>query len=694
MGKDIPRKIVSTNGIEAHPARGVSRGRAKLVDTSQLDWLAGRPNDWPRILRWALGGAIAALITAWLIPTCLALVEDICSMPYHQVDASHFLKSSHHTFVDSHVVKGTFWGPVSSLDIHKVYRSHSTKQYPVTRVNEHIETPALSAICNDSPSGLIKHESEGNLLLTLSSLVNDGTPKHAHYLLDCLHSPDEDGWIETKLSMGILAIKTFDIDIEIFEPRGICDWQLPLGITVRSMGQDHWRIRATLHRLAADPAPLVLRWKLSSNELFSRNSQTKIHTILRLGDWGWLVQLAGIPYGEQPCSLNLMSRKAPLRKSSERNRLLGWLQPLNTQGQKQTKRLVATTKDTQILELSPDTEVLSRLETAANTAQICDRTKTQTASYYSPLTSTNRWRLPPPVATLHRPAICTVITPDVRRCRNRANNRANNRACFANLKTIAGSVEMYNLDYCESFGTEKTTPHRIRSGISTSLFSPLPDYDCQTIHWHNLVTTMQKPAQYVHFSEIAQRLKEEGYLQTIPSDPGFGENSTKHYLFVHGRAFCCKHGFIIVPKGCEYGTPPREQLLAIGISDPTLLQMASPESVVHNSSIRNGGKESLLTLELHILPLLFLIPFLWSRGHWRNGFRNVAAAVSTYVVVVTLVGSLYFQPTSTAIISMSISIIVVTLGVEALLFVRRMLQTKDLRSVLVPPVCGEKRNAL
>jgi prepilin-type N-terminal cleavage/methylation domain-containing protein len=68
-----------------------------------------------------------------------------------------------------------------------------------------------------------------------------------------------------------------------------------------------------------------------------------------------------------------------------------------------------------------------------------------------------------------------------------ARERANTRACYANQKTIAGSIEMFNLD--------KNTK---RTDLGASLFSSL---------------------------------KTGGYLQQVPQDPGAGPGSSGNYQF-------------------------------------------------------------------------------------------------------------------------------------------------------------------
>jgi type II secretion system protein G len=81
----------------------------------------------------------------------------------------------------------------------------------------------------------------------------------------------------------------------------------------------------------------------------------------------------------------------------------------------------------------------------------------------------------------------------------RARERANTRACYANQKTIAGAVEMYNLD--------NNTIAGIDSGTCNQLVSA-------------------------------------GYLQSMPSDPGGGAAFTYAAISGGNGISCSTHGQI------------------------------------------------------------------------------------------------------------------------------------------------------
>ena len=80
-----------------------------------------------------------------------------------------------------------------------------------------------------------------------------------------------------------------------------------------------------------------------------------------------------------------------------------------------------------------------------------------------------------------------------------ARERANTRACYANQKTIAGSIEMFNLDK----NTKRT--------------------DLQAM-WGSL--------------------RSGGYLQQVPDDPGAGPGSSSNYQFTASGVGvrCTVHG--------------------------------------------------------------------------------------------------------------------------------------------------------
>ena len=114
----------------------------------------------------------------------------------------------------------------------------------------------------------------------------------------------------------------------------------------------------------------------------------------------------------------------------------------------------------------------------------------------------------------------------------KAPERANQRACYANQKLIAGAIEMYELDSGKSY--------------------PVLD------------------------EKLFQQLVKNKYLLDTPNDPGGGDNSRLNYHRIDGMMFCLRHGSIQGLKGTST-MPPRQELIAAGISDKELIKKAAKE---------------------------------------------------------------------------------------------------------------------
>jgi competence protein ComGC len=116
---------------------------------------------------------------------------------------------------------------------------------------------------------------------------------------------------------------------------------------------------------------------------------------------------------------------------------------------------------------------------------------------------------------------------------SRGHQRANVRACYANLKTIAGAVEMYNLDF---------------------------DAEVKEID-----------------PEFLKTLQTEGYLQQVPKCPENAVIGRRNYYLLPRPSedwhvgFCLRHGFIS-REGPRLS--PREQLRKTGITEGALFDQA------------------------------------------------------------------------------------------------------------------------
>ena len=125
----------------------------------------------------------------------------------------------------------------------------------------------------------------------------------------------------------------------------------------------------------------------------------------------------------------------------------------------------------------------------------------------------------------------------------KARERANQRACYANQKTLAGAIEMYEQDY--------------------------PEKEVKKIDMDLLV-----------------ELKQKGYLTHIMQDPGAGPNSELNYEKVGKTMFCMRHGSIQGMAG-QRSMPPRKELLEAGIKDQKLINRASETFAPEPNSARN-----------------------------------------------------------------------------------------------------------
>jgi hypothetical protein len=106
--------------------------------------------------------------------------------------------------------------------------------------------------------------------------------------------------------------------------------------------------------------------------------------------------------------------------------------------------------------------------------------------------------------------------------------RAFLRACFATQRTLTAALEMYELDH----GTR------------------VDDLDAPTL----------------------EAFRDQSYLQTIPTDPGVGPESTENYFLYRAprgrpQVMCLRHGFVVPPPGARPGDDARRQLASLGI-DP------------------------------------------------------------------------------------------------------------------------------
>lgn len=209
------------------------------------------------------------------------------------------------------------------------------------------------------------------------------------------------------------------------------------------------------------------------------------------------------------------------------------------------------------------------------------------------------------------------------------------RACFANQKTIAGAIEMYNLDH-----------------------------NCD-------VTEITE--------ELLDDLKEEGYLQSIPLDPGFPEDgSTSYFLFTDGRICCLNHGFIQHGiEGLNANASPFDQLKANGEMREHILSRASHNLANGRSPIDQVGYEIILANETLFAwaPVFFFFWFplsLWRLRKWRSGQSIKLALLGTSFM------SLCFDSWHNShIFFLSFTTLLFLLMLDLLIFTGRMLYSTE-----------------
>jgi len=164
--------------------------------------------------------------------------------------------------------------------------------------------------------------------------------------------------------------------------------------------------------------------------------------------------------------------------------------------------------------------------------------------------------------------------PEADACRRRSNLGA----CFANQKTLMGAVEMYSLDF--NTNVEALTP------------------------------------------EFLEELRDEGYLQSIPDDPGVGSGSSGNYVILPSHRdpwiACLRHGAIQDEGGLA--DRPRDLLRRSGIQDPELLARALEERVEDSYGYRSwrprrGSTWFALRGALK-MALRALVPFGGQLGTW------------------------------------------------------------------------------
>ena len=187
--------------------------------------------------------------------------------------------------------------------------------------------------------------------------------------------------------------------------------------------------------------------------------------------------------------------------------------------------------------------------------------------------------------------------------------QSSQRACFCNMKTIAGSLEMYELDYkvdpIAQFNG-KLTPTFVQKMIDGGYFQSAPSHP----------KAFQEPSRFMN------KFIDYRYLQVVGISPLRIESPLDFYGFTEdGTIFCYAHGFINPP--IQGVTSAYEQLKAKGEARVEILERAL------KYSLEARRKQPGITYSLDysrdnplaIIAFLsfFWLPFtIWHLSHWRK----------------------------------------------------------------------------
>lgn len=281
-----------------------------------------------------------------------------------------------------------------------------------------------------------------------------------------------------------------------------------------------------------------------------------------------------------------------------------------------------------------------------------------------------------------------------------ARERANTRACFANQKTVIGAIEMYNLDRNVKAQAAVLVPMCYHA-MAPALTKPAepavralrsPPAGVEWAYWRDrkrmevyrqlsgleaapaaaapLVETVRYnlPAGYgqafVESPGMAARipdwlwqdLKNGGYLQSIPEDPGFGPATEHNYCLTSwGNGITCLSHGEIQPK-LGYQAPARDQLLSEGVCNAELVN-AALDYRPHPSSSYDSNRSNrtpflgwlVAGLAVVLAFWLLAVPFVWSaplkelRASIREGLWSALKA-ALWTVPAALLGPMLLLP--------------------------------------------------
>ena len=264
------------------------------------------------------------------------------------------------------------------------------------------------------------------------------------------------------------------------------------------------------------------------------------------------------------------------------------------------------------------------------------------------------------------------------------------RSCFANQKTIIGAIEMLDLDHnartatclrggvpwltadatyrledCEEVlapRVDHPAAHPLPKpprGVLACGYSRVPLEHEDVKRWKEYRLPMAPAPPESRCAPLAriptsyfELLRQGGYLQWMPSDPGQGEDTCEDYCVTGwgNGVTCLVHGEI-QPQG-GYGRSPRQQLRDAGVTDPALLALARDE-VAPGVGARDVDSDS----DIPVLLMFFMFWCCWittpmaiftSSRDLMDGMREhgMSALVwfATTVAIAAVLGPLGFFP--------------------------------------------------
>ncbi len=592
-----------------------------------------------------------------------------------------------------HTITGKVTGPVATLSYHSIFVNRTRRN---REISDEITAPLSSVIHDFSITergvwykakvkaktaarrdydrqrrasidpGLLEFVSDGNYKFNLFPILPDRTPKQAKFKVESVLSPNEGNKVRLPLWKCYVPNEQINVNIEIYEPRKISQWHLPEGIVARKISKHSFILSGSLSRVPSYAKNLEVSWTLAT---------PKETTVFSCKNVGYIIQRKNVSAGDKKITVSIVASDPELRG------VIGKLIPRDSKFAAQKAIDVILPSDGAFaIDVEEETFVrlgaMAKIMRLHHSPKLADR-KIEMAKLadshkiVSPLSSlyakpglifndslqticneklseprTLSYKTKPfkGGSSFTRSALPVTSIPIFTGFR-KARERANERACFANQKTIAGAIEMYNLDnntYIGYGGTRAPlrTLEQNEASVS-SLFHGNSGVLAEAIHNHQL-TFGQKKAELEDNKRVGllaphfNILRKQGYLQTIPDCPGAGDNSCANYILIDGNLFCLRHGFISSP--CSPLASPREQLQEIGIKDKLLLSFASPDYLGN----RSRGSCS---FELELLPAFILLLLMWFRGNRRHKRYETAGFLSglfpAFLLATTYVRTLY-----------------------------------------------------